>query len=132
MAGFKRGGFRGGGGASKKSFAKKRTASDDEDGTPRAGKKTKGDDEDTEDATPIVPELKTNEDGEKFISGISLNLDQYNTLVAAMPLIEAALAEKNATVARPDYDSAPAAPSDPKGEDAEAKAGEEEEAEKAE
>jgi hypothetical protein len=53
------------------------------------------------------------------IKGISLNLDQYNTLVAAMPLIEAALAEKKATAVRPDYDAAPAAATTSKGEDVE-------------
>ncbi|KAH3969271.1 hypothetical protein HBI80_032990 [Parastagonospora nodorum] len=148
MASFKRGGSRGGGSAYKKGFTKKRAAPDDDESAPRTGKKSKGDEEDEEDdATPVVPELKTNDDGEKFVGlsaggkrritirefkntllldvreywtndagelkpgkkGISLNLDQYNTLVAALPLIEVALAEKKATAARPDYDAAPPA-----------------------
>jgi hypothetical protein len=75
MAGFKRGGSRGGGGAYKKGFTKKRAAPDDEDSAPRAGKKTKGDDEDEEDATSVVPELKTNEDGDRFV-GVSLRHDE--------------------------------------------------------
>lgn len=33
-----------------------------------------------------------------------MNLDQYNALIAALPLIEVALAEKKAQAARPDYE----------------------------
>jgi len=51
--------------------------------------------------------------------GISLNLDQYNTLIAALPLIETALAEKKATAARPDYDAAPPAATTSKNDAAE-------------
>jgi hypothetical protein len=72
MAGFKRGGFRGGaGGASKKSYAKKRAASDDEEGASKASKKTKADDGEDEDSTPFVPELKTDDDGQKYV-GVSM------------------------------------------------------------
>jgi hypothetical protein len=72
MAGFKRGGFRGGaGGAYKKSYAKKRAASDDEEGAPQASKKTKGDSGEEEESTPFVPELKTDDDGQKYI-GVSM------------------------------------------------------------
>jgi hypothetical protein len=34
-----------------------------------------------------------------------LNLDQYNALVASLPLLEAALAEKKAQTVRPNYDA---------------------------
>lgn len=34
-----------------------------------------------------------------------MNLDQYNALVAALPLIEVALAEKKVQAARPDYEA---------------------------
>ncbi|KAF1836397.1 PC4-domain-containing protein [Decorospora gaudefroyi] len=37
--------------------------------------------------------------------GISLTVDQYNTLLAAAPLIESALAQKNIQVVRPDYEA---------------------------
>jgi hypothetical protein len=69
MVGFKRGGFRGGAsGAYKKSYTKKRAASDDEDGAAPTSKKNKGDEDEPEDSTPFVPELKTNDDKEKYIS----------------------------------------------------------------
>jgi hypothetical protein len=72
MAGFKRGGSRGGaGGAYKKSYAKKRAASDDEEGAPQASKKTKGDSGEDEDSAPFAPELKTDDDGQKYI-GVSM------------------------------------------------------------
>lgn len=35
-----------------------------------------------------------------------MTIDQYNTLLAAAPLLEAALAKKDVQVARPDYDAA--------------------------
>jgi hypothetical protein len=69
MAGFKRGGFRGGAGdAYKKSYTKKRAASDDEDGASQASKKTKGDNGDDDDSTPVVPELNIDDDGQKYIN----------------------------------------------------------------
>ncbi|KAL6710461.1 hypothetical protein ACN47E_008509 [Coniothyrium glycines] len=37
--------------------------------------------------------------------GISLTIDQYNALLAAAPLIEAALAKKDIQVVRPDYEA---------------------------
>jgi hypothetical protein len=36
-----------------------------------------------------------------------LNLEQYNALIASLPLLEAALAEKKAQAVRPDYDADP-------------------------
>jgi hypothetical protein len=69
MAGFKRGGSRGG--AYKKSYAKKRAASDDEEGAPQASKKAKGDSSEDKDSTPFVPELKTDDDGQKYV-GVSM------------------------------------------------------------
>ena len=48
--------------------------------------------------------------------GISLTIDQYNTLLAAAPLIEATLNKKGIQVARPDYDAEPSAKSDNAGE----------------
>jgi hypothetical protein len=69
MAGFKRGAFRGGsGGAFKKGSAKKRAGSDDEDSALRASKKPKGDDE--EESAPVMPELKTDDDGKQYV-GVS-------------------------------------------------------------
>lgn len=44
------------------------------------------------------------------LQGISLNIDQYNTLLAAAPLIEAALAQKDVQVVRPDYEADLSAP----------------------
>jgi hypothetical protein len=43
------------------------------------------------------------------LQGISLSIEQYNTLLAAAPLIEALLAKKGEKTVRPDYSSAPAA-----------------------
>lgn len=40
----------------------------------------------------------------EFIQGISLTVEQYNALLAAAPLIEAALAKKDIRVVRPDYE----------------------------
>ncbi|KAF1963731.1 PC4-domain-containing protein [Byssothecium circinans] len=37
--------------------------------------------------------------------GIALSMDQYNALVAAMPLIETVLVDKKEDVVRPDYDA---------------------------
>ncbi|KAF2823036.1 PC4-domain-containing protein [Ophiobolus disseminans] len=67
MAGFKRGGFRGGAsGAYKKGASKKRAGPDDEDSAPRASKKSKGDEEE-EDSAPVVPELKADGEGCSFV-----------------------------------------------------------------
>ncbi|RAR01457.1 PC4-like protein [Stemphylium lycopersici] len=44
--------------------------------------------------------------------GISLTIDQYNTLLAAAPLIETALAKKDIKVVRPDYDASVSAKSE--------------------
>ncbi|EUC49642.1 hypothetical protein COCMIDRAFT_84208 [Bipolaris oryzae ATCC 44560] len=64
MAGFKRGGARGG---FKKSFNNKRSSPDDDDSSaPRANKKTKGDEDD--DSLPVVPELKTDDNGDAFVA----------------------------------------------------------------
>lgn len=71
MAGFKRGGFRGGGGAFKKGYSKKRAGSDDEDDASRASKKIKGDEE--EESTPFVPELKTDGDKQRYV-GVRVQL----------------------------------------------------------
>lgn len=80
MAGFKRGGSRGGGGGTyKKGNFKKRAASDDEDSAPRASKKVKDEEED-EVSVPLVPEIKTNEDGDKYI-GVSLQILVWITLL---------------------------------------------------
>jgi hypothetical protein len=46
-----------------------------------------------------------------------LNLEQYNTLVASLPLLEAALAEKKAQTVRPDYDADTSAAQTEKDED---------------
>mgnify|MGYP003624085012 CR=1 FL=1 len=72
MAGFKRGGFRGGGGAFKKGYSKKRAGSEEagEDSAPRASKRSKEDDDEA-DSTPVVPELKTDEEGNKYC-GVSI------------------------------------------------------------
>ncbi|KAH7081355.1 transcriptional Coactivator p15-domain-containing protein [Paraphoma chrysanthemicola] len=144
MAGFKRGGFRGGGGgAYKKGYAKKRAGSDDEDSAPRTSKKSRGDEDEEADSTPVVPEIKTDEDGNKYCplkangmrrvtvsdfkgqtfvnireyyttdggdlkpgkKGISLNIEQYNALLASIPLIESMLTEKEVDVVRPDYEA---------------------------
>ncbi|KAI4688473.1 hypothetical protein J4E81_008070 [Alternaria sp. BMP 2799] len=67
MAGFtKRGGARGGS-TYKKTFTKKRSSPDaDDDSAPRASKKTKsGDDE--EESVPVVPELKTDDNGDAYV-----------------------------------------------------------------
>jgi len=67
MAGLKRGGFRGGaGGAFKKGAPKKRAASDDEEDVPRAGKKSKGGEDET--SAPVIPELKEDDQGDSYIS----------------------------------------------------------------
>lgn len=67
MAGFKRGGARGGArGGFKKSFNNKRSSPDDDDSAPRANKKAKGDEDD--DSLPIVPELKTDDNGDAFVA----------------------------------------------------------------
>ncbi|EMD97366.1 hypothetical protein COCC4DRAFT_170549 [Bipolaris maydis ATCC 48331] len=63
MAGFKRGGARGG---FKKNFNNKRSSPDDDDSAPRANKKVKGDEDD--DSLPVVPELKTDDNGDAFVA----------------------------------------------------------------
>ena len=66
MTGFKRGGSRGGG--FKKSFVKKRSSPDEDDSAPRASKKVKGDED--EDSASVVPELKTDDNGDVYV-GVS-------------------------------------------------------------
>ena len=39
------------------------------------------------------------------MQGISLTIEQYNTLLAAVPLIESVLAKKEIQVVRPDYNA---------------------------
>ncbi|KAI4931916.1 uncharacterized protein J4E92_003814 [Alternaria infectoria] len=67
MAGFtKRGGARGGSNY-KKTFTKKRSSPDaDDDNAPRASKKTKSGDDD-EESVPVVPELKTDDNGDAYV-----------------------------------------------------------------
>jgi hypothetical protein len=71
MAGFKRGGARGG---FKKasSYTKKRSSpsNDASDSAPRATKKARNDDADEDEAstTPVVPELQTDDEGNPYIS----------------------------------------------------------------
>ncbi|KAF1945599.1 PC4-domain-containing protein [Clathrospora elynae] len=54
-----------------------------------------------------IREYWVNNDGElkPGKKGISLTIDQYNTLLAAAPLIESALAKKEIEVVRPDYEA---------------------------
>ena len=74
MAGFKRGGFRGGNsGGFKKSFNKKRPA-EDEDDAPSASKKSRSNDEDEEDTTPFVPQLHTEGYNDPYIAVSSCNI----------------------------------------------------------
>jgi len=70
MAGFtKRGGARGGSNY-KKTFTKKRSSPDaDDDNAARASKKTKSGDDD-EESVPVVPELKTDDNGDAYV-GVS-------------------------------------------------------------
>ncbi|CAI9637604.1 unnamed protein product [Alternaria burnsii] len=68
MAGFKRGGARGGN-AFKKTFPKKRSSPDaDDDNAARASKKTKAGDDNDDDSVPVVPELKTDDNGDAYVS----------------------------------------------------------------
>ena len=68
VGGKKRGGFRGGGSSGfKKSYTKKRSPEDADD-APRASKMFKGDEEEKEDATPVVPKLQTDDDNNAFIA----------------------------------------------------------------
>lgn len=69
MAGFKRGGARGGG--FKKGFTKKRSSPEDDANAPRATKKAKGDEED--DSLPVIPELKTDDNGDTYV-GVSCTI----------------------------------------------------------
>ncbi|KAH6864838.1 transcriptional Coactivator p15-domain-containing protein [Alternaria rosae] len=68
MAGFtKRGGARGGS-TYKKPFTKKRSSPDaDDDSAPRANKKTKSGDDDDDESLPVVPELKTDDNGDAYV-----------------------------------------------------------------
>lgn len=59
------------------------------------------------------------------MQGISLSIEQYNALLAAAPLLESVLVEREEKVVRPEYDSEPAAPVK-KDEGGEEKDGEEE------
>lgn len=72
MAGFtKRGGARGGS-TYKKPFTKKRSSPDaDDDSAPRANKKTKSGDDDDDESLPVVPELKTDDNGDAYV-GVSM------------------------------------------------------------
>ena len=63
MAGFKRGGARG---SFKKGFTNKRSSPDEDDNAPRASKKAKGDED--EDLILVIPELKTDDNGDSFVS----------------------------------------------------------------
>lgn len=45
-----------------------------------------------------------------FLQGISLTMEQFNTLVTLLPQIETALAEKGEDIVRPDYSGEKAAP----------------------
>ena len=68
MAGFKRGGARGGS-TFKKTFTKKRSSPDaDDDNAPRASKKTKAGDDNDDESIPVVPELKMDDNGDKYVS----------------------------------------------------------------
>lgn len=42
---------------------------------------------------------------DRCVQGISLTVDQYNTLLAAAPLLESVLAKKDIEVVRPVYDA---------------------------
>jgi hypothetical protein len=70
MAGFKRGGSRGTT-FKKPSYTKKRSSPEDSETVPRASKKARADDDDEEDdvstSTPLVPELKTDTEGNAYI-----------------------------------------------------------------
>ena len=69
MAGYKRGGARGGS-TFKRPFTKKRSAPDadaDNENAPRASKKSKAEAENDE-SLPVVPELKTDDNGDAYIS----------------------------------------------------------------
>ena len=59
-----------------------------------------------------------------MVQGISLTVDQYNTLLAAAPLLESLLAQKDVDVVRPVYDADTSAKEEGKDEE---EAGEEDE-----
>lgn len=85
MAGFKRGGFRGGGaGAFKKGYAKRRSPEDEED-APHASKKSKGDDNQAkeEDATSFAPKLGTDDEMNPFVAVSSEPLNFSRRLTRA-------------------------------------------------
>jgi hypothetical protein len=70
MASYKRGGARGGS-TFKKPFTKKRSAPDadaDNENAPRASKKSKAEAENDDESLPVVPELKTDDNGDAYIS----------------------------------------------------------------
>jgi hypothetical protein len=72
MASYKRGGARGGS-TFKKPFTKKRSAPDadadaDNEDAPRASKKSKAEAENDDESLPVVPELKTDDNGDAYIS----------------------------------------------------------------
>jgi hypothetical protein len=74
----------------------------------------------TNDAGEVLPGKKVSRHGslanvqqsltDGLSQGISLNIEQYNALVAALPLLESLLTKKGEASVRPDYDGeAPAA-----------------------
>ena len=93
MAGFKRGGFRGGNSGGFKSFTKKRPA-EVEDDAPSASKKSRSNDEDEEDTTPFVPQLHTEGDNDPYIAVSSCNIiildlapDLFSSTAAAIDVL---------------------------------------------
>ena len=58
--------------------------------------------------TPISPNSNTTTNPTQNPQGISLPLDQFNTLITLLPQIETALASKGQSISRPDYSNADA------------------------